>query len=67
MSSVVGDADVALFFYVHRVNQSVTQAAPAHIPSLPPRDGTEMSALERNGLGRSGPLLVGPPGAWRPT
>jgi hypothetical protein len=61
MSSVVGDADVPPFFYFHRVNQSVTEAASALMVSLPLNDGTAMSAHERNALGSAGPsILHGP-------
>jgi hypothetical protein len=55
MSSVVGDADAPLFFYFHRVNQSVTEAASALVVGRPLNDGPGMSAHERNDLGRPGP------------
>jgi hypothetical protein len=67
MSSVVGDADVPLFSYLHGVNQSATEAAPALVVGRPLNDGTPMSAHERSALGWPGLLVSGPSGVRHPT
>jgi hypothetical protein len=60
MSSVVGDADLPPFFYFHRVNQRVTEAALALIVGRALNHGSTMPAHERNGLGPPGLLGLGP-------
>jgi hypothetical protein len=67
MSSVVGDADLSPFFYVHRVSQRVTEAASALIVGLPLNHRAAMPAQEPNGQARRGPLVFGPSGVRHPT